>query len=43
LRPSLEKLEHDTPFLAPVVPTHASLFFAEAATVFGNSPGIETG
>ena len=39
--PCLEKLEQDTPLLAPVVPTHASWCFADAATVFGNSPGSE--
>jgi hypothetical protein len=38
-----QKLAQDIPATAPVVPTQTSLFFADAATVLGNSPGMETG
>ena len=41
--PCREKEAHEIPALAPVVPTQASLFFADAATVFGNSPGMAKG
>ena len=42
-RPLAEKVAQEIPATAPVVPTQASLFFAEAATVLGNSPGTATG
>jgi hypothetical protein len=38
-----EKVEQDIPATAPVEPTQTRLFFAEAATVLGNSPGMEIG
>lgn len=38
-RPWEEKDVQETPDFAPVVPTHTRLFFAEAATVTGKSPG----
>lgn len=36
--PLLEKLAQEMPATAPEVPTQAILFFADAATVLGNSP-----
>jgi hypothetical protein len=42
-RPRLVKELQDIPAAAPVVPTQASLFLDETATVLGNSPGIATG
>jgi len=39
----VEKGAQDIPALAPVVPTQTRLFFDDAATVFGNSPGTVTG
>ena len=41
--PLPEKLAQETPATAPVVPTQAILFFTDAATVLGNSPGTLTG
>ena len=41
--PFWSKFAHEIPAFEPVVPTHTSEFFAEAATVFGNVPGRAAG
>lgn len=42
-RPFEEKEAQETPDLAPVAPTQTSLFFADAPTVTGKSPGTAAG
>jgi hypothetical protein len=41
--PAEENVVQEIPAFAPVDPTQTSLLFAEAATVFGNSPPTSTG
>lgn len=41
--PCSENVLHEMPAMAPVDPTQTSLFFADAPTVLGNSPGTEIG
>jgi hypothetical protein len=43
VRPLAENEEQEIPAVAPVEPTHTKLFLDDAATVFGNSPGMATG